>query len=1052
MKKVLKIAGITAASLLALTVVVGAIVAWLVLTPERLTPIVRKQAEKFITCQTHVDKVELTLFKTFPRIGLQINNLVLVNPKDGATSDTLVAVDKCIAALNIRELINNNAIIVNEFHLLNGAANLFVDSAGNTNFDIFDADTTQTDTSSFRLGEINLDKISLENINASYTDLSLGMQAKVNHLDLTLKGKMNDNTVTVNRIKLQTETAAFELRDSLPVSLTANALNTSFKGTVADFDKVKGNLDLTLKDVSFDRGNSRYAASVQLALHTPLDVSIEKQQLTLDNTELMLNRFQLLLNGTAARNADNGDIAMDIDFRTNRWNIQEMINMIPSYMVEDITAAGDIVLSGKASGTYNDTLIPCLSADVLLEKASFAMRDIPFVFHDIYADMHAAMNMQATSDVQIRNLRAKTKNSSLRCSGTLKDVLNELLCDLNINAELYLPEFQSVFPADIQAKGLASTALQASFSLEQIQRLALEKMKVSGWVDVTDLDVLYNDSIAIVSPFAHVDIQLPSLSGNTSFEELLFAKIETKQLNADMTGLLSGKLHDVKLDVGVSNFMDTASMLSLACDFDFGKLNLTMDTLAVAIDRPTGKVSMYPSASDNTVPAFEYTYQSDHLSVDMGKELSMVSKDILLKGTAQYDANRKDILLQLDPRLQIDFRQGMLYLGSFPVPIEIPSIKSSFAPEQFTIRESRVILGKSDFKLSGIITNIDKYLQNTALLTGDLKFVSDNTDVDELMNLVNGLGVSDSVKVETDLENPTDDPFMVPMGVDITLHTLIKKADVGKTRIRDIEGKLTVEDGILVLEEMGFTSDVARMQLTAMYRSPRKNHLYAGIDFHLMDIDIAKLLDMIPDIDTIVPMLKSFAGKAEFHFAIETYLKSNYDLKMSTLRGAAALSGQNLILMDGEQFSQIAKMLRFKKKTQNIVDSISVELTVFRNEVELFPFMISMDKYKAILQGLYTINGAGKYNISITQTPFPIRLGLTITDPFYKKKKIKTKEMINNTMVSVKKDALVGKTKYELNLFPHFKPSYRITRKGVVGDKAMELKQLISQSLKKNVK
>ena len=239
-----------------------------------------------------------------------------------------------------------------------------------------------------------------------------------------------------------------------------------------------------------------------------------------------------------------------------------------------------------------------------------------------------------------------------------------------------------------------------------------------------------------------------------------------------------------------------------------------------------------------------------------------------------------------------------------------------------------------------------------------------------------------------------------------------------------------------MLEEMGFTSEAARMQLTAMYKSPRKNHLYTGIDFHLLDIDIAKLIEMIPYVDTIVPMLKSFAGKAEFHFAIETYMKSNYDLKMSTLRGAAAIDGKDLVLLDTETFSDISRLLQFKKKTKNVVDSLSVEMTVFRNEVELFPFMVSMDKYRAILQGMYKIDGKGAYDISVVQTPFPLRLGLHIEYPVEKKKK----------------GVVITKPKYSLTLFPRLKPSDRISRKGVVDDKVMELKQVISQSLKRSVK
>ncbi len=1039
MKKALKITGITLASLLALILIVGVIVLWLVLTPERLTPIVRNQAGRFITCETHLDKVELTIFKTFPQIGLQINNLVLINPVKGTSSDTLASVNKCIAALNIRELINNNSIVVNEFYLLNGTANLFIDSLGKSNFDILKLESNDDDTSSFKLGKIDLDKVSLEDINASYTDLLSGMQAKVNNLDLTVKGNMEEDNIMAN-LKLQTSNIEFTLLDSIPIAIAAHALNTKFNGNMTNLDIIKGDLALALEGISFDMGNENYAKSVQLALTTPIDLSINKQDLALDKAEILLNQFQIYLDGTASRNAADGDIAVDVGFTTGHWDIEEVIDLIPqsfTSILDSMKIAGDIFLSGKATGIYNDSSMPLISADILLKEGSFAMHDIPFAFNSINADVNADLDLQSASNVRIRNFQAKTGNSSVNCSGTVYDILNKMLCDLKLNAKLVLPEFQSVLPAEIQAKGLANTSLRANFSLDQVQSLALEKMKVNGWIDFTDLDVLYNDSIAVKSPAAHIDIQLPGTSGNTAFKELLSAQIETKQLDANMVDFLSGGLQNVKLGVGVSDFMDTASMLSVACDFDFDKLDLIMDTIVVGIDHPAGSFSMYPSVSDKTVPAMEYTYQSDHLSASMGKDMSIVSKNIRLKGTAQYDTNKEDIILQLDPRFRIDFQQGILHIGSFPVPIEIPSIKSNFTPERFTIRESSIILGNSDFKLSGIVTNLDKYLNNTGLLTANLKFVSEHTDVTELMDLVNGLGVDSSIVNDTvGLESQDDNPFMVPMGMDVTLHTLIKKATVGKTQIEDIEGQLTIEDGILVLEEMGFTSEAARMQLTAMYKSPRKNHLYAGVDFHLLDIDIAKLIEMIPYVDTIVPMLKSFAGKAEFHFAVETYLKSNYDLKMSTLRGASAISGQDLVLLENSTFKTISKYLQFKKKTKNVVDSLSVEMTVFRDEVELFPFMVSMDKYRAILQGMYRVNGVGEYDISVVQTPFPIRLGLNIKYPVLKKKK----------------GLMVTKPKYSPTIFPRLKPSYGITRKGVVDNKVMELKQVISQSLKRSVK
>jgi hypothetical protein len=378
--------------------------------------------------------------------------------------------------------------------------------------------------------------------------------------------------------------------------------------------------------------------------------------------------------------------------------------------------------------------------------------------------------------------------------------------------------------------------------------------------------------------------------------------------------------------------------------------------------------------------------------------------------------------------MNVNLQQGNIIMASFPTTINIPAIAFNFSPEKFDIAESRIKLGNSDFNLSGIITNIDGYLKNNGLLKGELEFVSENTDVFQLMDYANGFGSSsDSTEIAAEeLENKEDNPFMVPLGVDIALVTKIKRASVGSTLLQNLHGQLTVKDGTLVLEEMGFTSEAAKMQLTALYRSPRKNHLYAYVDFHLLDIDIARLIHMFPDIDTIVPMLKFFDGKAEFHFSIETNMKSNYELKLSTLRGAAAIKGEKLILLDNETFGMISKILLFSKKTKNVIDSLSVEMTIFRNEVDLYPFLISMDKYQAVLAGRHNLDMTFDYHISVVKTPLPIRLGLNI------------KGAMDNL-------------KFRLVRCKYAK-LYRPERQNVVNSKTLELKNLIFDSLKANVR
>jgi len=242
----------------------------------------------------------------------------------------------------------------------------------------------------------------------------------------------------------------------------------------------------------------------------------------------------------------------------------------------------------------------------------------------------------------------------------------------------------------------------------------------------------------------------------------------------------------------------------------------------------------------------------------------------------------------------------------------------------------------------------------------------------------------------------------------------------------NIKGNVRVNDGILLLDEIILATPAARMQLTAMYRTPRKNHLFLGLDYHLFDVEIGELLDMIPDIDTLMPMLRSFGGKGEFHIAVETYLDSLYNLKKSTLRGASSISGNDLVLMDGETFSEIAKLLKFNKKTENRVDSLSAEFTIFRDEIDVYPFLIVMDKYKAVVAGRHNFDLSFNYHISVVDSPLPFKLGVDITgnldDMEYKLVKCKyaeyyrpvSRQTVENKQLELRKmirDALTQKVK-----------------------------------------
>jgi hypothetical protein len=1035
MNKALKITGITLLSLLGVILIVVAVAMWIVFTPEKLTPIVRNQLPKFITCETSLDNVDLTFFSTFPDFGLHLENVCIKNPMPESPSDTVAFIEDCTATVNLMAFLFDDKVILENFYLQHLFANLYTDSIGKSNFDIFPPSEEENDTTPFAMpfDVINLKTIKISDVTAFYADKQTKISVETHNLNLNIQGLLDNENANI-KTTLESGETTFNMNDSTSISAVLKTLELNIDGDKNGND-LKGDLTLSLPDISFNMDNVDFVKSGNVTVALPFFANIDTKKLILDKAKMTLNDFAISLNGQAT-SKESGDIDMNLTFDSNNWNIKQLLQIVPSVYTEslkDITINGDALISGSVQGIYNDSLLPQINANLQLSQGTFAYKGLPYNFRDVNLKAAAALNLNKNeiSSAIIQNLSAKTGSSSFSASGKADDILNKILCDIQLKASLNLPDVKPILPKDmhIDLKGNTVADIKAKFNLDDIANLNLKKIHANGTIDISNLDVTY-DSLLAQTPSAHLTINLPSAKDSKKFKALLSAKLTTPDLKVKMIDSFDVRLQNTDLDILSSNFMDTTQMLSATCAFNIKHLAAIMDTISVDVTQPQGEITLSPSRRNPKHPRLQCNYSSQNLLADMGSTLHIDTKYIKIGVATTYDETQENLYLRFNPRLNVDFNEGNIQLAQVKPLIRIPAIKFDFSPRQLSISDSRVIIGESDFKLTGEATNIRKYIKGQDLLKGQFDFVSEKTNINQLMDLVSGFGNNDSTTVtETATTTPAEaeaNPFMVPKGIDVTLHTVIKNAVFNDNLLQNVGGQLTIKDGVAVLEQMGFTCDAAKMQLTAIYRSERRNHLFAGINFHLLNIDIKQLIHMVPCIDTIVPMLKSFEGRAQFHLSAETYLKANYDLKMSTLRGAAAIEGKDLVLMDNETFGKIAKPLLFSRKTKNLVDSLSVEMTVFRNEVDLYPFIISMDNYSAVVSGRYDLSQ--NYNAHI-ETLSPIRLALQIKG--------------NTSDFDNMKFDLVP-TKYS-NM-------YKPERRNVNQARVLELKQLISESLKRTVK
>ena len=1073
MKKAYKVTWISLASLVGVVLIVLLIAMYLLLSPKRLTGLVNRYAKDYITCDYNIGKVDLTLFKTFPDAGIEISDVVLINPTNGWTTDTLAAIDKLVVSVNLRKILFEDEIIVNSCLLDGGLVNVFFDTEGNSNLDIFppsEAKPNEAEEGGSYL--IDLNKLALNNIEVRYTDLGANTVANINGLGLNAKGMMKDELIdgdidlsindiratvdndTANidaaikdinfqgkvkmagddikaNINLGTGALALLMTGNENVMAGLNSLNVSYNGDVNDYNVIKGTVNLDIDDVTAIMDNDTYADNADFSLEIPLELNLAEYQAKFEKSEINLNKIKIEFIGSTTL---KDDITMNMDIRTNTMIINDLIRLLPEKLKEELLGGmkidGKVLLLSHIEGTYNDTQMPVINADVTLNDGFFQMDgELPYPLTAVNTTIHTDLDLNGKSDVYIKSLRARMNNTIVAASGSIKDVLDKMLCNLSVKADVHFDDIKTFMPEEMLAKGMVKADVNLKGTVDQFTNVDLMKTKLSGTLKFKDLDFTYHDTINVNSSDLGIDFIIPNPSVNSLQNGLAHVQLYGDDIKAVITDMIDATLSDFNIEAQVTDVLDENAKLGAIADFGIGYLDFMMDDMLLYSENATGSAMMLPSVNEGNT-SYAAVYSSDSLVFGMADELYFATEVLSLDVNADYDERESELLFQWKPDLGLYLGNAILSMADVSEEVIVPEINLTYGEPGLVINNSQITLGNSDFKLSGHLTNLYEHFKNDELLVGEFDFTSDYTDVNQLMDIFSGAG-SEEEAANTEVSDTTAveeaNPFMVPLGVDIKMHTTIRNALAGDMQIRNVGGDLTIKDGILVLEEMGFTSDAAIMQLTALYKSKRKNHLYAGFDFHLLDIDIAEMIKIIPDLDTIVPMLSSFAGNAEFHFAAETNLKADYTPTYSTLKGACSIEGTDLVVLDSETFNKIKKLLMFSKKTDNKIDSLDVQFTVFKNEIDVYPFAISMDQYSAMLYGRHNLDMSYDYKIEMLSPSILNRLGLEIKGPDFDNMKFKVRRSRHRNM---------------------FKPEKRDYKE----EKIVELKKIISNSLKENVK
>ena len=903
-----------------------------IVTPKKLTPVVLDAANQTLNAHLDMESVELTFFSTFPQFGLKVKNGSLVskalNDSSWCKTDSLLSFKECVLTVNPIAYLTENRIVVHNLSLEEVAVYAYRNKTGKANWEVTRAsvDTIPADTASTDFNsEIDIRNIELKHANLVFDDRNTDIYSRIDDANLKLRLSLTKGISTLG-LKFDNKNILFWQQGELLVNKIATSLRT---------------------DIMVDRQTAVWK---------------------LKDTELDVNGIRLDVNGAFRRDTVAKTIGMDLEYGLHAPSMETVLRMIPKSYVKDskVSAKGEVTVSGRVRGVYGDKKLPAVSLKIGIKEASAQYKGLPYGIDEVTADFDAYVDLMRhqPSYLNLKIFHFKGAHTEVLADAKVDDLLDDPLITFHTKSTVDLDALAKTFPLQesVTITGKLDADMGMKCRLSALKKQDIGRMKLGGKLELKDFEL--KDT---AKDFDFL--------GNATFR---FRDNETLQAQMDVRKLvlrsrfLSSDIERLVANVSSTNPQDTNRIVSLQCDMEVSKLRASMgDSIKLYSARAKAQAALGPQEVDVTKPAIDFSLRADSLFFSAaGTRMAMNVAGIKMKADKLNDS------LWM-PKGIVGFNRLRFRTPEFGLPIRMSKTAVTVDGPKITLKNASVRIGRSNMTATGDMMGVYRAMTKGEKLTAHLSLTSDLIDCNQLINSLSF--PEDTTEVLTDSVPSEMKLFVIPRNIDFELQTDLKKVIFEKMLFENVHGAVDIKNQAIHLEDLSMRALDADMKAVMVYKAGSPRGGYAGFDFKIRNINIAKLVDFVPALDTIVPMLRSFKGRVMFDVAADARLDSAMNIRIPTLRSAIHIKGDSLVLMDGETFAEISKMLMFKNKKENVFDSISVNVTVHDGNVTVYPFLVEIDRYKAAVGGEQGLDMNFNYHISILKSPLPFKAGVNIS-------------------------------------------------------------------------
>lgn len=996
-----------------LPIIAFGVLRWAVLAPEKLTPLVTQEANAYLNdARLECDEVELTYFETYPYFGVKLINGRIINETDSLPCDTLVSFKRTIVAINPTYIFNSKRIAVELFFIDTPRFYGYIAPDGKANWDITQpTDTTAQDTTRRQpLPPIDLKKVRIKSGRMVYDDRQQNLYTEVNGFYLNLRGSFA-NRERENGVRLETGTSSV-LFDS-PAYTLSNHLRMDFKSDLSWTHMMR---EITLKGAelrvndlpfkasgSIKRRDAGQPSLVDLGFNLSiLDLNeilrfIPEQYLK--NHDKMAATGSILLEGKIRGEVGDSvvpslDLCCKID--NGSYHVEGVQQGIDSLRM-DVDLAFNGPCPDSSFVKVEELVVKGRNISLDVKGSAYNLFDNPAIRSKIKGNVNLTQLAKDFLNPDTIILEGEM-SADLTTAFTVNDLLDSNMSKVEADGALNIERFKATSPVFGLDAYIAGLSLKAGSAKKESRYMQTDELLASN-LQIDTLNIQYKENIN--SRISHLELRVNTARNiDTTAVIPVTTWMTIGQLRSKLPDSTWLVLKNTTLDGGIKASANNKRIPKAG-------FRLRMDTLKYfMVAARTGAVL---SNSQFTLEALPYRDAvKQRLEQSARNRRRAAIRQASARGqrdtTAVADTSATSRLLRRwEARGKINFDKLRLFSRYFPIPMYMEGTNVEYNTNRITLKDARLHLGKSDLRLNGQLSQLRAAALWGGTLKGKLTVQSDLIDCNQLLLAMNRgarfaeadekapasfntdsitaleyqnmeIGAQDTLRTDT-----TTQLMIIPKFLDLSLRTDAKRIQFKDLELENVVGEVVVRDQVLNLSELRMNSNIGDGSLTMVYSTPDEAHASMGLELGLNKILVNKLIDLFPSMDTLVPMLRSFEGVVDCQITATCQTDSTMSVLLPTLNASCFMRGKDMVLLDGETFAEISKTLMFKNKKRNLIDSIAVDLAIKDSKIEVFPFLVEMDRYKVAVGGTHNMDMTFDYHLSVLKSPVPFKLGIDIT-------------------------------------------------------------------------